>query len=75
VEGNEANLLRGAALTLRDARPDILLATHAPDIKRTCIELLMESGYQIDELSDGGTAFADELIARPRAGQFGRTKS
>ena len=74
VEGGEADVLRGAAITLANARPEILLATHAPDIKRMCIDLLTESGYQVDELTDGGAIFADELIARPRAGQFGRAE-
>ena len=74
VEGSEADVLRGATGTLRSTRPQILLATHSADIKQTCTDLLVEWGYQVDELSDGSTVFADELIARPRGDRNGGTQ-
>jgi len=67
VEGSEALVLRGAARTLRELRPQILLATHSADIKRECLDILAGHDYDVREIADGGVVHADELVARPSA--------
>ena len=70
VEGAEGDVLRGALKTLNQGRPTILLATHSHAVKRTCTDILVACGYDIQELENGGSVTeSDELIAhaRPRA--------
>jgi FkbM family methyltransferase len=67
VEGAEVDVLHGALKTLNQLHPKILLATHSQTLKQTCVDLLVRSGYDIQELKDGaGATQSDELIAHHR---------
>lgn len=59
VEGEEVRALQGAERVLTTARPTIFLATHSPDLHRTCTEWLQARKYHLTPLGD------DEIIARP----------
>jgi FkbM family methyltransferase len=65
VEGAEAEVLKGAADTLRKFAPQLLLATHSPAVHQSCSELLTRHGYRIEELRAGSTVYKDELLASP----------
>lgn len=60
VEGAEADVLQGAAITLRNFSPVIVLATHGSDIHQNCVELLSNYEYVVEVIGDR----QDELIAR-----------
>lgn len=51
VEGAEYGVLRGAHVTLREARPCIFLSTHSTELRENCLKFLTEIGYQIEILS------------------------
>lgn len=53
IEGAEADALRGAAATLRTARPTIMLALHGVDLRARCISILTGAGYSITDLNVG----------------------
>ena len=59
VEGEEVRALHGAERVLTTARPAIFLATHSPDLHRTCVEWLEARNYRLTPLGE------DEIIARP----------
>jgi len=58
VEGGEFEVLSGASRILSDYGPQIFLATHGPEHRSKCCELLESLSYHLEFLSD------DELIAR-----------
>jgi FkbM family methyltransferase len=67
VEGAEGDVLHGALKTLNELRPTILIATHSHAVKRTCTDILVAYGYDIQQLENGGSATeSDELIAQAR---------
>ena len=47
VEGHEAHVLAGAAVTLDEHRPDWLIEFHTPQLHTTCRDLLTDSGYDV----------------------------
>jgi FkbM family methyltransferase len=50
VEGAEFDVLKGAVETLKQYKPDILLATHdchLPGVKDRCLDLLRQLGYEL----------------------------
>ena len=51
VEGAELSVLKGAQVTLREARPRILLSTHSEALRFTCLAYLTELGYVVEVLS------------------------
>jgi FkbM family methyltransferase len=51
VEGAEVRVLRGAAQTLREMRPALLIELHAPDLASAARDLLHDAGYRFYELS------------------------
>lgn len=53
VEGAEHDVLRGAAETLRTARPRLFLSIHSDALRERCLALLREWGYEAAPL--GGT--------------------
>jgi FkbM family methyltransferase len=66
VEGAEERVLRGAAKTLAEARPILLLGVHSPVLRTACTNYLVRLGYPdpaICEESDGDT----ELLFIPAA--------
>jgi FkbM family methyltransferase len=65
VEGAEAQVLRGAAVTLREERPVVLLSTHGPAAHAACLALLADAGYAAEAVSGGPVGSVDELICRP----------
>jgi FkbM family methyltransferase len=50
VEGAELAVLHGAARLLTEHHPAIFLATHRADLDRDCRAVLVEYGYQIEEI-------------------------
>jgi FkbM family methyltransferase len=60
VEGNEHEVLRGAAETMITHHPLVLVARHSADSK--CQDLLEEVGYEVSEIASG------ELLAQKTAG-------
>lgn len=65
IEGAELRALRGAERLLRTARPCILLATHGPELRQACCDLLRGLGYVVTTLDDS-EAGADEIVAHAR---------
>ena len=51
VEGAEYYVLKGAHVTLREARPCIFLSTHSAELRKNCLNYLTEIGYKIEILS------------------------
>jgi FkbM family methyltransferase len=51
VEGAEFSVLKGAQVTLREAKPRIFLSTHSEILRSECLEYLREFGYRIQVLS------------------------
>lgn len=64
VECSEVKALEGAAKTIAEFRPRILLATHDRELHGQCVEFLVRRGYRIEMLVELAHAGA-ELIARP----------
>jgi Methyltransferase FkbM domain len=65
IEGAESDALVGATAILREARPEIFLATHGSRVHDSCLSILRRSGYAVRALEHRGHTFSDELIARP----------
>lgn len=68
VEGAEDRVLRGAADTLRTARPVIFLSTHGPEVREACLALLESAGYRVEPIDGDGTGDAAELLCLPGVG-------
>lgn len=62
VEGAEQLVLEGAARTLSEARPRLILSTHSGALKEACRAMLEEKRYRIIPLP----GFEHELVAYPR---------
>ena len=65
VEGEEFNVLRGAAKLLRAHAPIIFLSTHERDGGKS-LEYLASLGYTIKKISGDGTWGPGEILAIPR---------
>ncbi len=76
VEGAEFSVLGGAAATLREHQPAILLATHGREVHERCCRFLSALEYRIEPLLDNGKAgdkmrgevLAHPVLAHPRSG-------
>ncbi len=66
VEGAELHVLHGAEHTLCDYHPLLFLATHTPELRHACRQLLGELGYTLHPLDAQTLADADEVFAAPR---------
>jgi FkbM family methyltransferase len=64
VEGSEVKLLQGAARTIEEFRPRILLATHDRELHGECVEFLEAREYRIELLAELDLA-GTELLALP----------
>lgn len=53
VEGAEADVLRGAAATLRRQRPKLFIEIHSRGLMQECSALLAEAGYKLAVLETG----------------------
>ena len=51
VEGAELSVLKGAQVTLREAKPLVFLSTHSAVLRSNCLEYLREFGYTFEALS------------------------
>ena len=51
VEGAELSVLKGAPVTLQNARPKIFLSTHSDHLRSACLEYLEERNYVFEVLS------------------------
>lgn len=54
VEGEELNVLRGAATILAETKPTIVLETHGYDIHTACSTLLSSLGYELEIVRSAG---------------------
>jgi FkbM family methyltransferase len=61
VEGDELDVLRGAARTIWRVRPVLLIAVHSERLRELTFRFLLERDYTISELGDRW-----ELLALPR---------
>jgi hypothetical protein len=52
VEGAEERVLRGAAKTLTDARPILVLGAHSPALRTACTDYLLRLGYSDPSVSE-----------------------
>ena len=67
VEGAELRVLQGAARTLEQYRPTILLATHSESITQECKGFLHRAHYFVSPLlDDEGKESASEFLATQR---------
>jgi FkbM family methyltransferase len=64
IEGSEVKALTGAAETIEQYRPRILMATHNRELHAECVEFLERRGYRI-ELLEELTLAGTELVALP----------
>jgi FkbM family methyltransferase len=64
VECSEVKALQGAAKTIAEFRPRVLLATHNRELHAECVEFLQLRGYRIEMLTELALSGA-ELVARP----------
>jgi hypothetical protein len=46
VDGPEVEVLEGAARTLTDSRPHVVVETHSAELERRCADLLTRAGYR-----------------------------
>jgi len=51
VEGAELSVLKGAQVTLREAKPRIFLSTHSEVLRSNCLEYLTKLSYRFEVLS------------------------
>jgi FkbM family methyltransferase len=51
VEGAELSVLKGARVTLREAKPRFFLSTHSEALREDCLEYLTKLGYKFEVLS------------------------
>ena len=51
VEGAELSVLKGAQVTLREAKPRVFLSTHSAALRENCLKYLTDLGYTIEILS------------------------
>ncbi len=65
VEGAEHRLLVGAQDCLARHRPLLFLATHGPEVHRSCCSLLSAAGYQLRALGGEDPTATDEILALP----------
>jgi FkbM family methyltransferase len=63
VEGGELNVLKGAAATLTNHRPVVLLATHSPALRHECARFLESLDYRVALID--GSSDPDEWLAQP----------
>jgi FkbM family methyltransferase len=54
VEGAEHRVLLGAAMCFAAYRPIIFMSTHSVSLHRTCIALLANSGYHVQQVGNDG---------------------
>jgi FkbM family methyltransferase len=66
VEGAEADVLEGAANTIRASKPVIFVATHGEQPHRDCCRILTAAGYDLECLEGGPIELASEIVAIPR---------
>ncbi len=64
VECSEVKVLEGAANTIGEFRPRILLATHNRELHAECVEFLARRGYRVEMLTELALSGA-ELVAWP----------
>ncbi len=62
VEGAELAVLKGASQTLRRRKPEIFLSAHTPELRKACLALLADFGYQWERL-DSSDAEGSEFLA------------
>ena len=62
VEGAELAVLKGAKVTLREAKPAIFLSTHSEALKTDCLAYLKECGYRVEVL-DRDTSDPSSFLA------------
>lgn len=67
IEGAEVDALRGAAGTLRDCRPTILLSTHGREVRLECESLLKELGYRLEPFGHSDLIATPAEIAQTKA--------
>jgi FkbM family methyltransferase len=65
IEGGELDALKGCVQTIEKYRPTIVLATHGPDVHRSCVQFLRERSYRLESLTTEPVDSTEELIARP----------
>jgi FkbM family methyltransferase len=51
VEGAELSVLKGAQVTLREAKPRVLLSVHSEALRSNCLEFLTKLGYRFEVLN------------------------
>jgi FkbM family methyltransferase len=66
IEGGELEAFKGCAETIERYRPTILLATHGPEVHRSCLEFLRQRGYRLESLTTEPVESSEELIARAK---------
>lgn len=62
VEGAEAEVLTGAAATLSQYRPSLLISVHSPELSARCAGILQSHGYQVETTHKSG-----QILGRPSA--------
>jgi FkbM family methyltransferase len=65
VEGAELQALLGAARLIEAHRPLILLATHGPEVHRSCLSFLRDRRYALESLTTDPVESSAEILARP----------
>jgi len=65
IEGGEYDALGGAVRILTRQRPKIFLATHGPDIHRSCCSFLTSHGYKLESLDHLPIDKTSEILAVP----------
>ena len=66
VEGAEFAALSGGINTLKRLKPIIFLATHSPELHRSCSGLLLDLNYELINLNHFQQLGCGDLMARPR---------
>jgi FkbM family methyltransferase len=65
VEGAELQVLHGAHRLLQEHPPIIFLATHSPQLRVTCCNLLLSLGYRLEAIDGMSLDTTDEFICVP----------